>query len=251
MSASSEFDHDSFEANLRQQSPLLWFTTLVGPFLLAAGILTAVYLTYGPVYVTRLVFSGVLGFFFFGRFIILGGHGEGLASETLFAMVLFMDLAVASILAFHVTFLFKLPLIGPKFQELMEDGQVIMHSNPWMKRATFAAIIVLVTFPLAATGSIGGSIFGRLLGMTRVMTFCGVAIGSVVGCGAMYFGSQILNHWGINRDHPAFFWGGVIAVVLIILVLNHRYRQYIKRHRQEKAQQSEKAASQPAPEERG
>jgi hypothetical protein len=79
-------------------------------------------------------------------------------------------------------------------------------------------------FPLAATGSVGGSIFGRLLGMSRLGTFTGIAIGNVLGCALMYFGSEVITRH-LDRDNPMLLIGGVAVVAAIIFILNHRYRQ--------------------------
>jgi uncharacterized membrane protein len=244
--------HDEhFEISLRTRYPAIWWGTLLGPFLLTGVILTVFWLVFGAKFVQKLVATAVATFFFFGRFVILGGQNSGLpdpkffSSETLFLMVLYMDLMTAMLLAFHTNFVFKLPYLGSKLSGLVDDGRVILRSHPWMKRATFVAIVAFVTFPLAATGSIGGSIFGRLLGMSRLATFLGVATGSLIGCGMMYFGSELIRplkqQYG---EHPLFTWGGIAFVVAIILVLNHRYRQF-KRHQLEAMRASEEADREP------
>jgi uncharacterized membrane protein len=239
------FEYDPFEQSLRSRAPLLWWGTLVGPFMLTAAILAGLWLWLGGDYVSRVVGHAAAAFFFFGRFIILSGVKDGvkLSPNELFAMLLYMDMMTASVLAFHAGFLFKLPLLGKQLRQLMEDGRVIMQSNPWMRRATFLAIVAFVTFPLAATGSIGGSIFGRLLGMSRIMTFIGVAIGSLIGCGTMIFGAHLLDAWAIDRNHPIVFWGGVAFVAVVILVLNYRYRKYIAWHKAREAAAAEAAAA--------
>ncbi|MFN4259577.1 MAG: small multi-drug export protein [Gemmataceae bacterium] len=221
----------SFEAAFRQRYPLVWLLTLIGPWVLTAVLLVLLYLTQGKEYVGKLLGAAAAAFLFFGRFIILGGQrGEAgalqtfLSPEELFLMLLYMDLLVACVLIFHLGFVFRLPFLGPRLQLLVEDGHFILRSNPWMKRASFIGLVAFVMFPLAATGSIGGSIFGRLLGMSRLTTFLGVALGSLLGCGMMYFGnSLLLRH--LNRDNPVVMYGGIVIIALIILLLNHRYRQ--------------------------
>lgn len=50
-----------------------------------------------------------------------------------------------------------------------------------------------MSFPLQATGSVGGSLFGRMLGMSRVATFVAIVIGNVIGNGVMYLGSDLIS----------------------------------------------------------
>lgn len=228
---------EQFEESFRQEHPVIWLLTLVAPFALTAALLVVIAVVAGPQTAQRLIWTALASFFFFGKFVILGGSHDALAEMQRFftpgqlvLLVLWMDLMTASLLVFHAGVLFKLPFIGQKLGELVEDGQFILQQNPWMKRATFVGIVAFVTFPLAATGSVGGSIFGRLLGMSRLATFVGIATGSLLGCGMMYFGAGLINRY-INRDDPLLTISGIAVVAAIILVLNLRYRQIKAQHR--------------------
>jgi len=229
-----------------KQLGFVWFFTLIAPFAVSLGILVLFYYEHGWSFVKTLLLTAAAVFFFFGRFVILGGgtspSGESsgavdeamqeavqqaarfFSSGELAFLVFYMDVMVACLLAFHIGFLYRLPLIGEKLKELQEDGKFILASNPWMKSATFAGIVAFCVFPLAATGSVGGSIFGRLLGMSRLGTFVGVVTGSAVGCSLMYFGATLINRY-LDRDNPWLTIGGIIFVVLMILWLNLRYRK--------------------------
>ncbi|MBD1400342.1 hypothetical protein [Pelovirga terrestris] len=230
----------------RKQLGFVWFFTLIAPFALSLGLLVLFYLEHGWPFVKTLLLTAAAVFFFFGRFVILSGSssttGETysavddvmqeavqqaarfFSSGELAFLVFYMDVMVACLLAFHIGFLYRLPLLGNKLEELQEDGKFILASNPWMKSATFAGIVAFCVFPLAATGSVGGSIFGRLLGMSRLGTFFGVVTGSAVGCSLMYFGATLINRY-LDRDNPWLTIGGIVFVVLMILWLNQRYRK--------------------------
>jgi len=219
-------------ADFRREHPLMWWLTLAGPPVLTLLVLLVLAEIRGAEFVGKLIGTALATFFLFGRFVILGGSdGEMgeiqafLSSGELFAMVVWMDLVTACVLAFHLGFIYRLPRIGPMLEALGRDGQFILHANRWMRRATFAGLVAFVAFPLAATGSVGGAIFGRLLGMSRAATFVGVLLGSLVGCGAMYFGAEVINRY-IDKDNPWLVVGGVVVIAALVLFLNHRYRQY-------------------------
>jgi uncharacterized membrane protein len=222
---------EAFENSFGKKYPLVWWGTLVGPLIVTLAIIIGLGLEYGWAFVGKLASTAIIAFFVFGRFIILGGGDAGsdeirmfLTSAQLFALMTYLDLFVAVVLSFHIGFLFKLPVLGPTVSELVADGQVILKLHPWMRRMTFFGLVAFVIFPLAATGSVGGSIFGRLLGMSRWSTLLGIAFGSVIGNGMMYVGSDVINRY-LDKDNPLLFWGGVVVIVGLIILLERRYRK--------------------------
>jgi uncharacterized membrane protein len=228
---------ESFQTAFRREYPLIWLGTLVGPLISSVAILTVLGIAYGGTYVQNLVWTALGTFLLAGRFVILlGMSGEspdvgGFFSSgqldqpawQLALMVFYMDLMVASLLVFHAGFMYRLPFLGERFSQLVEDGQFILKSQPWMKRATFIGLVAFVMFPLAATGSVGGAIFGRLLGMSRLAAFVGILLGSLLGCSLMYFGAELINTY-LNPQDPLVRIGGLLAIAAIILLLNVRYR---------------------------
>ncbi len=238
-------DHDQFERSLRKDRPLLWWSTLLGPVVVTGLILAGLFVANGGKYFVDLVIRIVSTFFFFGRFVILDGAGSqlvGFSSEKLFLMVFYMDAMTACLLAFHASFLFRLPFFGAQLRGLVDDGQIILRAHPWMRRTTFLAIVLFVMFPLAATGSIGGSLFGRLMGMSRWSTFLGVVIGSFLGCAAMYFGASLITEY-LDRNNPFVRFGGIAFVAAIILALNHRYRRFKAWHQAEMSKTDQAVSS--------
>lgn len=232
----ARFNRSDLERNLafRREHPFWWWFTLVGPGPVMLIVLALLWFERGAEFVWQLVATALATFFLFGRFVILGGTGPEmeeiasyLTSGELFAMVVYMDVAVACVLAFHLSFLYRLPHIGPRLEALGQDSEFILHSNRWMRRVTFLGLVAFVAFPLAATGSVGGAIFGRLLGMSRAATFSGVVIGSLAGCGAMYFGAALINAH-LDRDNPWLLVGGIVVITALTLLLNRRYRQLKK-----------------------
>jgi len=220
---------EEFTISFRKQYPVVWWVTLLGPFVLSAGIVGAVGLLAGGRWAARLVGTAVATFFFFGRFVILGGeahnpHTHFFTPGQLALLVTYMDLMTASLLVSHSGFLFRIPFLGPRMLALVEDGQYILRSHPWMKRLTFIGLTAFVMFPLAATGSVGGSIFGRLLGMSRTSAFLGIALGSILGNGLMYLGANVINRY-LDRNNPWLTIGGIAIVALLIFWLNYRYQR--------------------------
>lgn len=230
------FHHfQEFERNFHRDHFSLWIGTLIGPWIVTAVLGVVVYVVCGPEFTRSLLAAGAIAFIFAGRFIILmegvGDWGHMLTPEHMFWLVTYQDVMVALFMAFHVGFLFRLPKIGPKIAELIVDGELILSVQPWMRRLTFAGLVAFIAFPLAATGSVGGAIFGRLLGLSRWATFWGSVIGAVIGNGAMWYLSKKVNDY-LPSDSWTVKWGGLLIIVGIIVFLERRYsamkREFLK-----------------------
>jgi uncharacterized membrane protein len=244
-------DLHSTEEQFRAAHPWFWRLTLFGPLLLSGAILGFLLVYTGWEFTSKLITSAVITVLFLGRFIILSGSqgtfqdtDGALASEHLFTLVCYLDVMTALILAFHIGFLFRLPYVGTRIAALVSDGHFILDAQPWMRRATFFGLIAFVGFPLAATGSIGGSIFGRLLGMSRIATFCGIVTGTLLGNSAMFLFSDIMGNY-VDKENPYLRYGGLLVIVAIVLVLERRYRMLKKRYTVLQQVQSEAAARSP------
>jgi uncharacterized membrane protein len=212
------------EVAYRRTRPIAWWSTLLTPVVLSVGILSALWLFRGWPAVAGTVGTAVASLFF-GKFIILGGANGSevlLSAEELVVLVVLMDVMAACWFVYHLGFMLRLPVVGPRFSLLVEDGEYVMGTHPWIRRAAFVGLVVFVMVPFAMTGSVGGSILARLLGMTRRATFAAICIGSVLGAGLMYTGGEALGTL-LDRENPLWAAGGAIIMISLILVINYRY----------------------------
>ncbi len=221
-----------FERDFHQKYPLAWWTALLGPFLLTAAILALIWTLSGWNATQQFVVSGLTTFFLFGRFAIAGAGalpGIQLTPTQAFWMLTYMDIMIAMFVTFHMGMLFRLPYVGAKIGALVYDGKFVLDRYRWMKRIAFVGLVLFVVFPTSTTGSIGGSIFGRLLGLGRAWTLLGIACGSCLGNLLMlWIGESIQSYIDPNN-----IWTKVVslAIVLVVIVLiESRYRQLKKRY---------------------
>ena len=226
----------SFERQFHQKYPLAWWTALLGPFLLTALILVLIGSIYGWGMSQNFLVSGFTTFFFFGRFAIAGAGalpGIQLSPTQAFWMLTYMDVMVALFVTFHMGILFRLPWVGAKIGALVYDGKFILDRYRWMKRIAFVGLIVFVIFPTSTTGSIGGSIFGRLLGLGRTWTLLGIACGSMLGNLLMLWIGESIQHY-IDPNNIWTKIGSLAVVVVVMVLIETRYRQLKKRYQASK-----------------
>ena len=233
-----------FEKEFRKEYPQFWWISLLAPVLVTAALLIGfgLFSTAGWQFSGKLILNAFITFFALGRFVICypafiaGSSGEPLLPQwmgglepyldfsagNLFWMVTYMDFMVALFVTFHMGLLFRIPWVGPKIAMLVWDGKFIMDSQPWIRKIAFWGLAVFVIFPTSTTGSIGGSIFGRLLGLSRSMTVLGVLVGSLMGNGLMLVFAEFISLY--VKDSFGLKVAGVVILVVAMFFLERRYR---------------------------
>lgn len=217
-------------SSLEHESDTLWksnrrlaWLTLTAPLWLSVAVVTVVYVISGIDTVRNLLFV-VATSIPAGRFIIWTGDLGGFSAIQLAFVIFYLDAVWAILLTCHVGFLFHVPWIGTRLKSSVREGALLLKRNRWMKRLTVASVLLFVMLPISSTGSIGGSLLGRLLGLTRRATLLIVVVGSVLGCSVMLLGAKALQPWFEQSSH-AVRYGGMAIIVAFFFVLSRRYRR--------------------------
>jgi uncharacterized membrane protein len=232
----SEDESVQLTKSLEHESDHLWkhnrlvaIITLTLPIWTSTAILAAAIVWGGAALVRKLIVATVASFVA-GRLIILGGdsagHSTGFSSFQLALLVLYLDVMWAVVLTWHAGALFHVPWLGNRLKSAVQEGSSLVGQHRWMRNATFAAVLCFVMLPISSTGSIGGSLLGRLLGLSKRATLTLVLTGSVLGCTAMYAGAEMLEQY-IDNSHSAVRYGGIAVLVFLFFVLGRRYRRSI------------------------
>jgi hypothetical protein len=236
-----------FADTFKRDYPVTWWTTMLGPFVATGALLSFLWILRGGDFVLKLVGTGLVTFFGLGRFVIIFGsdapqidleevavHASKfnfLTRAELFTMVSWMDMCAATLLIFHAGFLYKIPKLGPRLIALREEGEFFMRYQPWIRRFTFIGLVIFVTFPIAATGSVAGSIFGRLLGMSRWATMAALVCGTLIGNSIMLvIGKAVSKVPFFNPNNPLNLVAGVGLILFVLFILNWRYQKIKKQY---------------------
>ena len=226
--------------------------TLVGPFVLASVLLILAAVVRGPEYAAAIVGQALLIFTVLGKFAILQGvvRPEGFSPWELATLVAYMDISIAVILVYNLPRLYRLPRLGPVLEDLAEHGLYLLEQHPWMRRITIVGVVAFVMFPLTGTGAIGGSIFGRLLGLGPRRTMASIAVGACAGAyGMAYFGDRIAAVFTEEMRHSwQFKASGILALVVMVGIVWWRGRKVTQqlRARREARFAARRRAARPA-----
>lgn len=225
---------DGLMSSLEHESDDLWkehriaaIATLALPvWASVAALVVAVF--WGGLSLARQLIVATMASAAAGRFIIWIGSDTnqalGLSAIQLALLVLCLDTIWAIVLTWHAGMLFHVPWLGPRLQAAVREGSLLLKTNRWMRRMTVVAVLTFVMMPISSTGSIGGSLLGRLLGLSRRATLATVLAGSILGGAVMLGFAEALAPW-FQKVTPAIRYGGIVILALIGFVLSRRYRR--------------------------
>ncbi len=135
----------------------------------------------------------------------------------------FLDFAGGLFMAWNFPLILRVPYIGPRIRRFMTVGRTYLDRRPWLERFYFVGLIAFVSLPFDGSGSIVGSLLGRMLGMTKAEVLSCITIGGIVGSFTVALGIDCI----VNLI-PAGSWAWVSAAVFLLIgtALLVMYRNY-------------------------
>ncbi|MDK2916210.1 MAG: hypothetical protein PWR25_767 [Euryarchaeota archaeon] len=135
----------------------------------------------------------------------------------------FLDVVGGLFMAWNFPLVLRIPYVGPWISRFMEAGRTFLDRRPWLERLYFVGLIAFVALPFDGSGSIIGSVVGRMLGMTKAEVLSCIAVGGFIGSFAIALGIDYV----VNLIPPgAGFWVSLAVFLLIGVVLLVTYRSY-------------------------
>ena len=150
---------------------------------------------------------------------ILGGIPWWLAAFT----IVFLDFAGGLFMAWNFPLVLRVPYVGPRIRRFMTAGRAYLDRRPWLERLYFVGLIAFVSLPFDGSGSIIGSVLGRMLGMTKIEVLSCITIGGIIGSFTIALGIDYI----VNLiPAGAGTWVSAAVFLLIGIALLVMYRSY-------------------------
>ncbi len=117
-----------------------------------------------------------------GKYVIFSGVAEAspLGAWALAILAVLVDVVVASTLALVLAPVGRVPVVGPALQRMHAQAEGVLREYPRLRRMAFWGVVIFVFLPLPASGSIGGTFVGQLLGLTRLRGLVAVVLGGAL-----------------------------------------------------------------------
>ena len=117
-----------------------------------------------------------------GKYVIFSGlvPGAPLAPWGLAALAVLVDLVIATSLAMFLGLLERWPFAARRLKSIHDRTEAVLLDYPRLRRMAFFGTVLFVYLPLPASGSIGGTFLGQLIGLSRGSTVAAVTLGGTL-----------------------------------------------------------------------
>jgi hypothetical protein len=156
-----------------------------------------------------------------GKYVIFSGLAEQspLGPWSIAALAVFVDLAVGATLAVGLGPLGRVPWVGPMLRKGHDRAEQVLDEYPRLRRMAFWGVVLFVFLPLPASGSIGGTFVGQMLGLSRALGLWAVILGGALVSAAfavlaVAVGSQaraVLENPWVSTTAGVVFVGAVVV----------------------------------------
>ncbi|MCK9579935.1 MAG: small multi-drug export protein [Methanoregula sp.] len=106
--------------------------------------------------------------------------------------VVMIDVETGLFMALNFDVAYRLPIIGSLLSDLTKKTQAFLDDHGWLAGLWFFAIVLMVMVPVLGSGGIRGSVAGKLLGMSTLLTFLAIFAGALIGCFGIALGSEVI-----------------------------------------------------------
>lgn len=145
--------------------------------------------------------------------IIPAGIALGFPFQIVSFSVVLVDIACCLFMVWNFELICNVPYLGNVIRYLIMKSEIYLNEHRWLERLYFVGLIMFVFFPLQGTGSISGSIIGKMLGLKTIEIMGAITIGSVLSSFLIGYSVYALNEYlDIN------VWS-ILATIMITLVL--------------------------------
>jgi uncharacterized membrane protein len=188
---------------------------LLAPVAVAAIGYVLVLVFASPRAANQALLAGGIFLTFVGPSVIFGAAGfDALGTWQVVAVVGVFSVLTAFFYAYNLDLLERVPKVGVWLRRVSVSTRRTLSERPWIRRWATLGVGFFVLLPLPGSGTLGGSLMGRLVGLTPRATF-----GAVAGAGLLV--SLAYGGFGVAiHDLPMWIQiaGGAVFFVALMLV---------------------------------
>jgi len=120
------------------------------------------------------------------------GIALGIPSWYMALSIVMIDVITGLFMALNFDLAYRIPYLGPLLSDLTRKTEQFIQDHRWLAGFWFFAVVLMVMVPVLGSGGIRGSVAGKLLGLSTLLTFLAILAGALIGCFAIALGSESL-----------------------------------------------------------
>ncbi|MDA1194020.1 MAG: small multi-drug export protein [Planctomycetota bacterium] len=159
---------------------------VLGPFVLTALVLCVIYLVADRWTVHQVWITGLVSLLGAGTTVVFGEAALGedsfhlhLGTWELAYVVMYVNTVSGWFYTYNLDLLQRVPRIGPWLRRARRNARIMLQQRPWIRRWAMVGVCLFVVTPLPGSGALGGSLVGRLVGISKRATVVAVALAGV------------------------------------------------------------------------
>jgi len=207
-------------APLEQRLPLLWLVSTLALFaFLGAYPLLSEANNAPAVWALAFALATIPG-----KYVIFSGLSAAvpLGPWGLAALAVLVDLVIATSLAVFLGLLARWPFAARRLKDAHQRAEAVLNEYPRLRRMAFVGTMIFVYLPLPASGSIGGTFVGQLVGLSRGATVLAVVLGGALVSATFAYLAATLGAKAEAMAQQPWVVGAAIAGFLVFLWLAWR-----------------------------
>ncbi|MHC1626096.1 MAG: small multi-drug export protein [Methanoculleaceae archaeon] len=197
------------------------------PLIVAGGYLGVLWLILP--HSTFLVTAGLMGAYFIppaGRESLIPlGIAAGIPWWLMVVSLTVTDVVTALVVAVNFDLAARIPVVGRVLDGVVHEMESYLEAHPVVREFSLAGLILFIFVPVFGSGGIGGSVAGRLIGLSPSRVVMAMAVGSGLSCLAIAAGSEVLYRFLGEVGTPALIAVSILlAIVSGIYIIHRRVR---------------------------
>lgn len=202
----------------------LWY--FFGPLLVTAAVLGVIYLLTDDWTVHEVWITGLVSLLGAGTTVVFGEAALGdqtfdlkLRTWHLAYVVMYVNAVSGWFYTYNLDLLEKLPKIGPWMRRSRRNARAMLQHRPWIRRWSVVGVGLFVITPLPGSGALGGSLVGRIVGISKRATVIAVAVAGIAVCSAYALLANELKQMLDRLEQYTPFWVRIVVFVLVAIVM--------------------------------
>ncbi|MCU0632479.1 MAG: small multi-drug export protein [Methanolinea sp.] len=135
-----------------------------------------------------------------------------------------IDVLAGIFMALNCDMALKIPVLGRWIQHFMDKGGEFINKRPWLERFYFTGVVLFVMFPLQGSGGVGGTLVGRMIGLSPGRTLLAITLGAFTGCAFIGLGAEVIKDLILMNLEI-----GIAVLVIVLATLATGYLLYRRR----------------------